>query len=154
MEVWRLCRAPYVARTLEGVGGFYASGRWHRQGAAIVYTATAASLAALELLVHTDPATAPDDLRLVKLRIPESFEIEQITPADLPADWRTYPAPDALQAIGMEWLESARTPALLVPSAVVPQENNLLLNPRHHAIGVVTLLSDEPFSFDPRLLDR
>jgi len=63
MRVWRICRKSYVDTALDGIVGMYTSGRWHSKGNSMVYTASSAALAALEVLVHVDPLTAPTDLR-------------------------------------------------------------------------------------------
>lgn len=153
MRVWRLCRQPFAATALEGVGGLYASGRWHRRGRPIVYAASSAALAALEVLVHVDPLDAPDDLRLLTIELPDDLGVERVDAADLPAHWTAVPAPDELAALGSDWLMSRRSAALSVPSAVIPIERNLLLNPRHPDIARVRVVDDAPFTFDPRLLD-
>ena len=152
MKVWRLCRQPFAATALEGVGGLHASGRWHRRGRPIVYAASSAALAALEVLVHVDPLDAPDDLRLLTIELPDDLGIERVEVADLPARWIQVPAPDELAALGTDWLMSRRSVALSVPSAVIPIERNLLLNPRHPGIERVRVVDDTPFTFDPRLL--
>ncbi len=153
MRVWRLCRQPFAATALEGVGGLYASGRWHRRGRPIVYAASSAALAALEVLVHVDPLDAPDDLRLLTIELPDDLGVERVDAADLPTHWTAVPAPDELAALGSDWLMSRRSAALSVPSAVIPIERNLLLNPRHPDIARVRVVDDAPFTFDPRLLD-
>ena len=152
MCVWRICREPYVDAALDGSGGMYTSGRWHSKGNPIVYTASSAALAALEVLVHVDPLTAPADLRLLAIELPDDLSIEVIEPITLPEGWHSVPAPAALQTIGSSWLTSGRTAALNVPSAVIKVERNFLLNPRHPEVQRVRILSDEAFSFDTRLL--
>ena len=152
MRVWRICREPYVDAALDGIGGMYTSGRWHSKGNPIVYTASSAALAALEVLVHVDPLTAPADLRLLAIELPDDLSIEVIEPITLPDGWHSVPAPAALQTIGSSWLTSGRTAALNVPSAVIKVERNFLLNPRHPEVQRVRILSDEAFSFDTRLL--
>jgi RES domain-containing protein len=152
MRVWRICRKPYVDTALDGIGGMYTSGRWHSKGNPIVYTASSAALAALEVLVHVDPLTAPADLRLLAIELPDDLSIEVIEPITLPEGWHSVPAPAALQTIGSSWLTSGRTAALNVPSAVIKVERNFLLNPRHPEVQRVRILSDEAFSFDTRLL--
>ena len=152
MRVWRICRKPYVNTALDGIGGMYTSGRWHSKGNPIVYTASSAALAALEVLVHVDPLTAPADLRLLAIELPDDLSIEVIEPITLPQGWHSVPAPAALQTIGSSWLTSGRTAALNVPSAVITVERNFLLNPRHPEVQRVRILSDEAFSFDTRLL--
>jgi RES domain-containing protein len=152
MRVWRICRKPYVDTALDGIGGMYTSGRWHSKGNPIVYTASSAALAALEVLVHVDPLTAPADLRLLAIELPDDLSIEVIEPITLPEGWHSVPAPAALQTIGSSWLTSGRTAALNVPSAVIKVERNFLLNPRHPEVQRVRILGDEAFSFDTRLL--
>jgi RES domain-containing protein len=152
MRVWRICRKPYVDAALDGSGGMYTSGRWHSKGNPIVYTASSAALAALEVLVHVDPLTAPADLRLLAIELPDDLSIEVLEPITLPEGWHSVPAPAALQTLGSSWLMSGRTAALNVPSAVIKVERNFLLNPRHPEVQRVRILSDEAFSFDTRLL--
>lgn len=152
MNAWRLCRQPFAATALDGLGGLYASGRWHRQGHPIVYAATSPSLAALEVLVHVDPAIAPRDLCLLTLQIPDELGLLHWHAADLPPDWQDTPAPAALQDLGTDWLVSRRSGLLRVPSAVMPVEDNLLLNPSHPDIARVSVVATQPFVFDRRLL--
>ncbi|MEY2875141.1 MAG: hypothetical protein RLZZ373_2512 [Pseudomonadota bacterium] len=152
MKVWRICRQPFVATALDGIGGLYAGGRWHRRGRPVVYAASSAALAALEVLVHVDPLDAPEDLRLLTIELPDGLGIERVEPADLSPHWAAVPAPDELAALGIDWLASRRSLALSVPSAVIPIERNLLLNPLHPAITQVRIVGDEAFTFDPRLL--
>lgn len=152
MRVWRICRKPYVKTSLDGIGGLYTSGRWHVQGDHIVYTASSAALAALEVLVHMDPLTAPSDLRLLTIELPDQLSTEVLEPGDLPQNWYSLPAPTSLQTIGSSWLRSTRTAALIVPSAVIHVESNILLNPRHPEAQQIRLIGEEAFAFDPRLL--
>lgn len=153
MRLWRICRKPYTPSALDGIGGLYTSGRWHRKGRPIVYTATSAALAALEVLVHVDPLTAPDDLRLISIEIPDDLAIEALEPSELPEGWNAVPAPPELQALGESWLLSGRSAALIVPSAVITIERNVLLNPLHPHAPRIRILSEADFSFDPRLLN-
>lgn len=152
MRVWRICRKPYVDTALDGIGGMYTSGRWHTKGHPIVYTASSAALAALEVLVHVDPLTAPTDLRLLAIEIPDDLTAEVIESPTLPEGWSSVPAPAPLQTLGSSWLTSGRTAALNVPSAIITIERNFLLNPRHPDAKRIRIISDVAFSFDPRLL--
>lgn len=152
MRAWRICRQPFVAQALDGLGGLHAGGRWHHQGQPIVYAASTAALAALEVLVHVDPALAPHDLRLLALDIPDDIGPEPFDRRLLPADWQHHPAPARLQDLGSAWLASRRSCILQVPSAVMPVEDNLLLNPTHPDIARIRITFQQPFAFDPRLL--
>lgn len=81
MRVWRISRQPHAAASLTGSGGLYVSGRWHHRGRPVVYTSATPSLAALEVLVHVDPALAPADLRLIEIDVPDGIDIETCDPA-------------------------------------------------------------------------
>ncbi len=151
-RVWRICRKPYVDNALDGIGGMYTSGRWHTKRNPIVYTSSSASLAALEVLVHVDPLTAPSDLRLLAIEIPDDLPTTVLEPTMLPGDWSTVPAPASLQTLGVSWLTSGGSAVLSVPSAVITVERNLLLNPRHPEAQRIRIISTEAFTFDTRLL--
>ncbi len=149
MIVWRLCRKPYAA--FDGEGARLYGGRWTRPGLPVVYTAASAALAMAEYLVHLEPREAPRDLVLVAADIPAGLTVASVKVGDLPSRWRQYPAPEGLARIGARWFEQGKTAILRVPSAVVPQELNYLLNPRHSDFRRISLRRPEPFAFDPRL---
>lgn len=151
MLLWRIAREIHVDSALEGVGGLMVSGRWHRRGQPILYTASSAALAALEVLVYVEPLQAPDDLRLLGLELPDGLAIETLDLTQLPDDWQSLPAPESTQSIGNAWLERKSSVALRVPSVVVPMESNVLLNPRHPEMARVRISSSEAFRFDSRL---
>ena len=149
MRVWRLARRPFAA--LDGEGARLNGGRWNSEGTAMVYTSTTLALAALELLVHVDPADAPDDLVAIAIDVPDAL-VRDLPPADLPDDWRAIQGSDACAAIGDAWVRAGTSVALRVPSVLVPEESNVLLDPRHADMRKVKLAVERPFSFDPRLV--
>ena len=151
MRVWRVCRKAYAADPLGGRGGLFTSGRWHSRGQRVVYTSGSLALAALEILVHTDRALIPPDLVQVELRLPDRLKIRKLEIGSLPRNWRNYPSPAALRKLGDNWLTSGSTPVLQVPSAVIGEEVNLILNLAHKDIRLVKVLSKKKFSYDPRL---
>jgi RES domain-containing protein len=118
---------------------------------AVVYTSATLSLAALEYFVHLDAADAPTDLVAVPADIPDELARSEIAVDSLPPTWRQYPAPDQVADLGVSWLRAGRTAVLVVPSAIVPQEQNLLLNPAHRGFRAIRVGTPESFSFDPRL---
>ena len=109
------------------------------------------SLAALELLVHTNVPLVPPDLVAYEIEIPDDVAIETVEPGDLPKDWRA-PGHPGCRAIGDTWLAEERTAVLRVPSAVVPEEWNVIINPRHRAAKGIDVVRRRPFTFDSRLL--
>ena len=116
----------------------------------MVYCAESRALAALEVLVHVEEVNdlAGLEWRIISLAVPIEF-VEQ--PARFPDDWRDYPYPMSTQVFGSEWLKSARSLALRVPSAVVLGEFNYLINPAHPGFSKIAIGKPEPFAFDPRL---
>lgn len=151
MRIFRIARAVHAAEPLSGRGGLAASGRWHTRGRPIVYASATISLAVLEMLVHAGRRGLPADAVVVEFDVPEEVPVDRITPDQLPATWRSYPAPPELAALGDRWLAGRSAALLTVPSAVVPRESNLLINPDHPHAARVGVVSSEPFTFDPRL---
>ena len=150
MEVFRLAR--YARRfDLSGYGAYLYGGRWNLPGLALLYTAEQRAIALLETLVHLPVEDLPNDMYLMTLEVPDDVSREVLAPADLPADWQRLSMPQPTATIGHAWLQSGRSLALQVPSVVVPQERNLLLNPAHPEFIRVRLLDAQPFHFDERL---
>lgn len=150
-RVWRLCRRRHAATAFSGEGARLYGGRWNPRGSAVVYTSQSVSLAALETLVHLDPEDAPADLVVIPVDVPSAVDVREVAARELPARWRTTPAPAELQQLGADWLRRGDTAVLSVPSAVVPQERNYLLSPAHPQFAQLTVGEPEPFAFDPRL---
>jgi RES domain-containing protein len=117
----------------------------------VVYTSGALSLAALELFVHVDSDLVPAGWIATAADLPENLTVETVELAKLPRDWRSYPAPEALKDIATAWINKSLTAVLAVPSAVIPNERNYLLNPRHPDFRRIRIQSAIPFEFDPRM---
>ena len=148
MFVWRICAKKYQSSAFSGEGGLYVSGRWHRQGYKIVYTAESLALASLEIFVHLESDRVP--LVATKAWLPEELEVEEVKPNQLPENWQETSAYPRLQKIGQDWLSKCRTPILRVPSSIVPVEYNYLLNPQHPELKV-ELEPAIKFKFDSRM---
>ena len=149
MIVWRLCQAGHAA--LDGEGAFLYGGRWNAPGTRLVYTSRHLSLAILEILVHTGPDTLPDGLFKLEISIPEDIRRETRAASDLPARWADGTTRDA-QSVGDRWVAGARSAALQLPSAIVPEEENVLINPRHADARRIAVISQAPLRLDPRLI--
>lgn len=148
---WRLTKTRYIASAWDGEGARMAGGRWNSVGTPVVYTSATLSLALVETLVHLPSGVLP-----AYTAIPVEFDeslVAILKPADLPEDWKKYPAPASTQAIGDGWVSSAATIALRVPSVVVPDEFNYMLNPTHPNFHLLRVGAARPFPFDPRLIE-
>lgn len=150
-RLWRLTTRRHAARAFDGEGARLYGGRFNHSGVSVVYCASHLSLAVLELLVHVDPDLLPDRLVAIPATVPPALEILHLPARRLPRNWRAYPAPAELKDLGGAWLRSAASPLLAVPSAVVPPELNVLVNPAHPDAGRLAIGPPEPFVFDPRL---
>jgi RES domain-containing protein len=149
VRVWRIASAAHVA--CDGDGARRYGSRWTPRGLPAVFTSATLSLAALERFVHIDPDLEPVDLVAIAVDIKTNIAIETVAVGDLPPDWRTYPAPPTLALVGERWLRESRTAVLSVPSVVVPDERNFVLNPNHPDFARLVINPSEPFSFDPRM---
>ena len=119
----------------------------------MVYLGGSRALTALELLVHlTTPATRAKPYRLIEVQVP-SKSVSHYPPKALPKDWKVSPPPHSLTSFGDDWLRTCGKLALAVPSVLIPEENNILLNPLHPDFSKIKILPSQPFSFDPRLIN-
>lgn len=150
MLVWRITRKSYQA--LDGEGARLNGGRWNPEGVPVVYTSMTLALAALEYLAHIDPEDVPEDLVAMRLGIADDVSEARIRVTDLPPSWNEVPDhPDCVKR-GDAWARGARTLLLRVPSAVIPEEENILINPRHSAAKRIVIEQVRPFAFDMWLL--
>lgn len=151
MRVYRICRAEHVATALTGIGAASYPGRWNSKGVHLVYTAGSHSLALLEMLVHVNTLRdVPDNLRLLSYDLPDAC-VHDLDPALWPAGWDQLPYSQAVRRVGDDFIRAGAHLALRVPSAIVPGESNVLINPRHADIARVTEVGNSPLAPDPRL---
>ena len=152
LRAWRLVRPPYgdAAAAFSGEGARRFGGRWNAPGRPVVYASLHLSLAALETLAHADRRRFERDYVAFAVRVPHDLILE-LRDEDLPADWRARPVSAGARAIGDAWLAQRASAALSVPSVLVPQERNLLLDPAHPRFGEVAIGPPQAFRFDERL---
>ncbi len=148
MILWRI--SNHVS--LEGEGSLRASGRWHTRGRRVLYCAQSPAAALLETLVHfqIDIADLPARYRLLKIDAPGTAAFEEVALGELPKDWIENTS--VTRSIGDAWLAEARSALLIVPSAIVPETYNLLLNPAHSDAGGVRIVDVREHVIDPRLI--
>jgi RES domain-containing protein len=151
MHVHRLAKAIHI-RDLSGAGARISGGRWNEKGTAVVCTAESRALATVEYLVHVPLAVVPAGLCLATLEVPDGVPRPQVAVGELPPNWKNYPPPPELARIGTRWLAANSGLLLFVPSAVVPGEFNILVNPAHPDMRRVGIIAIEGYRFDQRLL--
>ena len=151
MRVFRITKTEYI-EDLSGEGAKLYGGRWNRVGDPILYFAENLSLCMLEILVHVDFAKLPLDYSYIEIEIPDEL-VKAINSVDfIQPNWRTEQAVNHLQMYGSNWLKKQESLAMKVPSAVLPKENNILINPFHKDFKRVEVIDTDKMDFDPRLL--
>ena len=149
IRAWRIVKAKHTAGAFDGEGARLLGGRWNSPGTRMIYTSGSAALAALEMLVHLGRMTTLPAYVVISCDFDEKLAIDV---DKLPKNWRTFPAPPDVQAIGDAWLKSGKSAVLRVPSAVIPAESNYLLNPAHAKFDRIRIGELERFELDLRLI--
>ncbi|MFD3001056.1 RES family NAD+ phosphorylase [Pontibacter toksunensis] len=147
MEVYRICLAKYA-------GDLFASGirgRWNMKGSFVIYTAGSRALACLENVVHRSGEGLHDNFKTIVIDIPDDLLIEIISSDDLPANWQETKSYPVYQPLGHAWYQKSTSPVLRVPSSIIPEEFNYILNTRHSDFSRIKIKSTEDFFFDPRI---
>ena len=148
MIIYRLTTGKF-ANDISGMGAKINGGRWNPIGLATLYTSQYISLAILEILVRATKFTSPDSYTLTSFEIPDDG-VFRIQLKKLKKEWKSDLA--YTQGIGGDFLTENNCLCLQVPSAIVPLENNFLLNPRHSGFRKVKILNSELLELDKRLM--
>lgn len=148
MRLWRISNHA----SLSGDGGLYASGRWHTRGRRVVYLADHPASALLEVMVHLeiDAEDLPTSYQLLGVELSEDIRIDTRGESEWPEGWRAQTA--LTRALGDTWLREGATALMRVPSAIVPDASNYLLNPAHADATRIGIASAVRAAFDPRLM--
>jgi RES domain-containing protein len=150
MQAFRIVKKRHALTAFSGDGAREYGGRWNVPGVPMVYTAQSRALAALESLAHYAEAERRIAFVIFEVQVPDAL-VMRLPPQRLPSDWRGEEPGAATQQIGSEWQRAGESVALLVPSALIPQESCVLLNPAHPDTEQVMIGYPEPFEFDGRL---
>ncbi|MBC7535945.1 MAG: RES family NAD+ phosphorylase [Ferruginibacter sp.] len=148
MTVYRISTRLY-SNDLSGTGAKLYGARWNSKGTAMLYSTEFISLALLEMLVHTQFKDYAIPLDLVHLHLPESVTIKEITLPKLKSNW--HEDEDYSRFIGDEFIKSKQALILKVPSAVVQEEHNFLVNPLHADFKKIKIHKTTSFRPDKRL---
>ncbi|MGB9367406.1 MAG: RES family NAD+ phosphorylase [Xanthobacteraceae bacterium] len=148
MRLWRISNHA----SLSGEGGLHASGRWHTRGRRVVYLADHPASALLEVMVHLeiDSEDLPTHYQLLGVDVPDDLSITRLDKRELADGWREQVA--VTRTLGDNWLRDASAALLCVPSAIVPDASNYLLNPAHPGAARISLTSAMRAAFDSRLM--
>jgi RES domain-containing protein len=152
VRLWRIAAETreYAATDLSGAGAAGHPGRWNDYKEAVVYCAPTIAMAVLETAAHVDDSGLPLNRYLVEIEVPDAVwaRREEVDLAKLPPTWAAIPAGRASTKFGSDWLASLRSPILMVPSVIVPEERVSLINPGHAAASRITAKAVRLFEYD------
>ena len=155
VRLWRIATdaQEHQAHDLSGRGAELTGGRWNRKGQPVVYAASSVALACLETVVHLGAATLPLNRFLVEIQVPDDVWAHRTiyTVQGLAVGWDAVPEGMVSLDTGDDWLKTGSTALLQVPSAIVPEEHNVLINPRHAQAGRITARKVRRWIYDTRL---
>ncbi|WP_449438905.1 RES family NAD+ phosphorylase [Pedobacter steynii] len=149
MQLYRisLCKR---ATDMSGMGAKLFGGRWNSVGISVLYMASNRALAALEVLAHLTNIQDPESFCIAVFDVPDN-SIEEVEKQLLPDDWNSYPSPSSLRKRGDAFAKANKALLLRVPSAIVEDEYNYILNVNHPLANKVKIIEVKPFLFDKRL---
>lgn len=149
IRVYRLIRAARADDAFSGEGARRYGGRWNPPGYPVVYTSQSRALAVLEMFVHLTLEARSMHFLIYEINLPKAARLKHY---DGPMHvWRQPHSSGATQEAGRAWLSDGKTLGFVVPSVVVPQEANYVLNLRHPQFAKLRISKPASFSFDPRL---
>lgn len=146
MIVFRIVLEKYASLYAAGI-----EGRWNSNGIKVIYTAQSRALACLENVVHRSGEGLNDLFRTLIIDIPNTERIEKITLKDLPKNWQQFNMEHICRQIGDDWYYRQESLVLQVPSVIIPNEYNYIINTQHKSYKKVKLKLVEPFIFDTRI---
>lgn len=153
--LWRIATdaRTYSADDITGTGAKLSGGRWNDVGVPMIYTATSRALACLETVVHLNAAGLPLNRFLVEVDVPDDVwtSAEVTTVGGLEIGWDAEPAGHVSVDFGSKWIANNRSAILRVPSVIVAEEENVLINPAHPKAGRITARKIRRWLYDPRL---
>ncbi|BBO84955.1 hypothetical protein DSCO28_55210 [Desulfosarcina ovata subsp. sediminis] len=152
IRAWRIVKSIYKDSAFNGEGARLYGGRWNTPGHPAVYVASSQALAVLEIMANGLMIEDAENFVFVSVNFPETF-VQEISTTDLSQNWATSPAPESTKIIGDRWLASGFSVALKVPSVIVPDECNYLLNPHHPDFASLAIGSSRFFRIDTRLFN-
>lgn len=155
VALWRIATdtPAYTADDMSGEGAKRTGGRWNRQDRAVLYTASNVALACLETVVHLSGGDLPLNRYLVRFDVPDEVwaKASTLDAASAPVGWDALPAGKVSLDLGDAWLSEGATALLRVPSVIVPEETNVLINPAHADAAQITVTKLRRWTYDARV---
>jgi RES domain-containing protein len=155
LAMWRIATdtPDYSADDLSGEGAKRTGGRWNRPGLPVVYCASNIALACLETVIHWNASDLPLNRYLVRLDVPDEVwaQATPVTAETGPVGWDAIPTGKVSLDLGDAWINEKKSALLLVPSVIVPEESNALINPAHPDAAKITATKVRKWLYDARI---
>jgi RES domain-containing protein len=145
--VFRITTAKWAGK-LSGSGH---PARWNSKGIFVIYSASSRALACLENLVHRSGEGNHQNFRITEIDVPDDCTLKTVHIRELPETWHKAESYTLCQRIGDRWIEENNSLLLQVPSSIIREETNVLINPNHPEFPKIRVRSITPFQFDERL---
>jgi RES domain-containing protein len=149
MILYRVGKTTH-ANDLTGEGARLHGGRWNHILIPCIYASESRALAVLEYTVNVNIDDIPRSISLTTFEVP-GINVQEIKIADLPGNWIEIPAPTSTKDFGTKLLKGLTSPVIKIPSAIIPQEFNYLLNPLHADRIHFNIISIQDFVYDVRI---
>ncbi len=152
MLVYRIS-SPKFIEDLSGNGSKQYGGRWNDKGIAMVYFAESRAMAVMEVLIHLRPEDIDRDFMLAVFEVPDD-EILTIKIGNLPRNWKESSEIESLKTIGNEFVKNNKYLLMRIPSVILEEEFNLVLNPNYQSADEIKLIDKRIFRFDMRFKNK
>lgn len=151
LHAWRVDKSKWAGSSFNGNGAATEGGRWNSAGIRVVYASSNLAMAAQEKYVHL-PKPVPAAMQFVQFHLHFAASlVKRVDESSLPSTWRDAPPTAETQKIGDDWVLASESAVLAVPSAIIPEEVNYLLNPGHPDFKRIVIEKPTPFTFDYRI---
>lgn len=147
MELYRITTAKWAGE-LSG-SGFPA--RWNSEGVYVIYTATSRALACLENLVHRSGEGLNRNFKMTVIQVPDGAAIRKVNSEELPPGWHKRNREPVCRKLGDQWVSDGAELLMQVPSSIITDETNMLINPSHPDLDSLEIKEISDFEFDARL---
>ena len=151
MNVFRITRNKHLKDDLTGKGASLFPGRWNMKDVFCIYTSETRALALLEHMTNISRESYLHSSFTMRIFSMPDDCILRISLSDLPSNWRERPPPVSTREFGTKLIESKKSLAYLLPSVVIPQEFNILIDPLHPDMKKLRIGNDQIIGFDIRL---
>ncbi len=152
MKIYRVAKKRFI-NDLSGEGARIYGGRWNREGDAALYFCEHLSLCVLELLARMDYEFLGKDYWYIEAEISAKYFITIPDPGIITKNWRINPHSSTTQDYGSTWLKSTKSLGLVVASAILPSENNVIINPSNPSFSQLKIIKTSPLNLDDRIAD-